>query len=193
MERALKPAIIDDMQRNCPLKINQDGFERLEWVYAHYFLARQVTALERKEVLDILSKKFQVDLYTYEETPELPCVRNRGTAEVMQESALIYRSSCINLNISLKSILSGIPLRSFEIMGNKGFLLSNYQADYEEYFKNEEDYVFYADYEDMERKVEYYLTHEKERNEIAENGYRKVKNQHTYKNRIDTILEILYS
>ena len=78
-------------------------------------------------------------------------------------------------------------------MGNKGFLLSNYQADYEEYFKNEEDYVFYADYEDMERKVEYYLTHEKERNEIAENGYRKVKNQHTYKNRIDTILEILYS
>ncbi len=193
LERALKPAIIDDMQRNCPLKINQDGFERLEWVYAHYFLARQVTALERKEVLDILSKKFQVDLYTYEETPELPCVRNRGTAEVMQESALIYRSSCINLNISLKSILSGIPLRSFEIMGNKGFLLSNYQADYEEYFKNEEDYVFYADYEDMERKVEYYLTHEKERNEIAENGYRKVKNQHTYKNRIDTILEILYS
>lgn len=193
LERALVPEIMEDLMEHCPLIRNQDGFERLEWVYAHYFLARQVTALERMEILDALSQKWQVDLYTYEQTPKLPKVRNRGTAEVMKEASVIYRCSKINLNISLKSILTGIPLRSFEIMGSGGFLLSNYQQDYEEYFRFGEDYVYYTDYEDLMQKAEYYLTHEKERREIAENGCRKVRSGHTYKERVDCILETVYS
>lgn len=191
LERLLDPAVMKDMMMHCPLEVNQDGFERLEWVYAHYFLARRVTALERKEILELLSRRYQLDLYTYDETPELSRVRNRGTAEVMEEAPMIYRCSEINLNITLKSILTGIPLRSFEIMGNQGFLLTNYQREYEDYFENGIDYAYYTDYEDLERKTEYYLTHDKERREIARNGYRKVKEAHTYKNRVDTILKII--
>ena len=37
--------------------------------------------------------------------------------------------------------------------------------------------------------VKGYMAHEKERLEIAENGYRKVKMAHTYKQRVDNILE----
>lgn len=192
LEEALNEEIMQDMLKHCPLEINEDGFERLEWVYAHYFLARRVTALERIEILKLLSSKYQVDLYTYDETPELPLVRNKGMAEVFEEAPLIYRNSKINLNITLKSILTGIPLRSFEIMGNKGFLLSNYQEDYGEFFCAGEDYEYYRNYEDLGDKVEYYLAHEKERNEVAENGYQKVKTNHTYRNRVDTILDILY-
>lgn len=53
LESMLKPEIMEDMMAHCPLRVNQDGFERLEWVYAHYFLARQITALERKEILEL--------------------------------------------------------------------------------------------------------------------------------------------
>lgn len=191
LEKAIIPEIMEDMMAHCPLEVNEDGFERLEWVYAHYFLARQVTALERMEILDLLSKKYSVDLYTYEPTPELSSVRNRGTVEVMEEAPMVYRCSKINLNITLRSILTGIPLRSFEIMGNKGFLLSNYQEDYLEYFNDGEDFVYYTDYEDLERKAEYYLSHEKERQEIAENGYRKVKCGHTYRKRVDAMMDMI--
>lgn len=191
LERMLTHEMMDDMMRNCPLGMNQDGLERLEWVYAHYFLARQVTALERKEVLEMLSRKYRVNIYTYEKTPDLPAVKNCGTAEVMREAPVIYQCSKINLNISLKSILTGIPLRSFEIMGSGGFLLSNYQKEYEEHFESGVDYVSYVDYDDLMEKTEYYLMHEKERREIAENGYRKVRERHTYKNRVDSILEIM--
>ncbi len=191
LEQMLKPEIMQDIMLHYPLMVNQDGFERLEWVYAHYFLARQITALERKEILNLLSQKHEVDLYTYEKTPNLRYVRNRGTAEVMEEASKIYRCSKINLNISLKSILTGIPLRSFEIMGSGGFLLSNYQSEYEEYFCNGENYIYYTDYVDLEEKVEYYLAHDKERKEIARNGYENVKANHTYKNRVDAIMEIL--
>lgn len=191
LEQMLKPEIMEDIVRHYPLVVNQDGFERLEWVYAHYFLARQVTALERKEILELLSQEYEVDLYTYEETPKLWKVRNRGTAEVMEEAPKIYRCAKINLNISLKSILTGIPLRAFEIMGSGGFLLSNYQREYEEYSCNGVDYVYYMDYEDLMEKVEYYLSHEKERKEIAKNGYENVKANHTYRNRVDAIMKII--
>lgn len=192
LEKALIPEIMEDIMLHYPVELNLDGFERLEWVYAHYFLARQVTALERTEILRFLSEKHRVDLYTYNKTPELFRVRNRGTAEVMEEAPFIFRSSKINLNISLRSILSGIPLRAFDIMGNKGFLLSNYQEDYEEHFKAGEDYIYYTDYEDLGNKAEYFLTHEKERREIALNGYQKVKASHTYQKRVETILEVIF-
>ena len=152
LERLLTPEILKDMMNICPLAVNRDGFERLEWVYANYFLARRVTALERKSVL-------------------------------------IYQCSKVNLNISLRSILTGIPLRAFEIMGSGGFLVSNYQEDFLEFFKPDEDFICYMSIEELMSKVEYYLIHEKERTEIAENGYRKVKMSHTYKERVDSILE----
>ena len=93
--------------------------------------------------------------------------------------------------VSRKSILTGIPLRAFEIMGSGGFLLSNYQREYEEYSCNGVDYVYYMDYEDLMEKVEYYLSHEKERKEIAKNGYENVKANHTYRNRVDAIMKII--
>ncbi len=40
-------------------------------------------------------------------------------------------------------------------------------------------------------KVEYYLSHDKEREEIARNGYEKVKKYHNYHVRIGAILDIL--
>lgn len=80
-----------------------------------------------------------------------------------------------------------MPLRLWEM----GFLLSNYQREYEEYFNNGMDYVYYTDYEDLQKKAEYFLAHDKEREEIARNGYYRVKENHTYKKRVDTILEII--
>lgn len=191
LEKLLTGDIMNELMKVCPLTVNEDGFERLEWVYANYFLARDVTAREREEVLQLLSEKHEVNLYTYEETPKLSKVHNKGTAEVYQEAPVIYRCSKINLNISLRSILTGIPLRAMEIMGSGGFLLTNYQQDFLDYFIPGEDFVFYEDYEDLQRKTDYYLTHEKEREEIAGNGYEKVKREHTYRHRVDDMMVML--
>lgn len=192
LEEMITPDILEDLQRAYPVPKNIDGFERAEWVYAHYFMARHITSLERLEIIVLLGNKYDVDLYTYEATPKLSKVNNRGTAEVFEEAAVIYKCCKINLNISLKSIISGIPLRAFDIMGCGGFLLSNYQEDFLDYFLPGEDFVYYENYIDLMNKVEYYLTHEKEREEIARNGYEKVKKYHTYRNRVDTILEVIY-
>ena len=50
--------------------------------------------------------------------------------------------------------------------------------------------VCYENEEDLIHKVGYYLEHEEERKQIAENGYRKVKQFHNYEVRLKEILRI---
>ncbi len=107
------------------------------------------------------------------------------------EYLAVYKNSKINLNISLRSIQSGIPLRAFDIMGCGGFLLTNYQGDFMEHFVPGEDFVYYENRQDLVEKVTYYLSHEEERKQIAQSGYEKVKQFHTYRHRVAEMLRVI--
>lgn len=191
LKEMLSPDIVEEMQKAYPTDPNASTVLSPEDIYADYVLARQVTALERKEILTLLGKKHLVDLYTYENDVKIPGVLNHGKIDYYDDMPYVFHNSKINLNITLRSIKSGIPLRALDIMGSGGFLLSNYQIEYDEYFIPGEDYVFYEDYYDLEEKVKYYLSHEKERQEIAANGCRKVWAEHNYRTRIEMILSIV--
>lgn len=97
-----------------------------------------------------------------------------------EEMPLIFHSSKINLNLSLRSITSGIPLRAMDIMGAGGFLLTNYQPELAEFFTPDEDFVFFENEADLFAKIEYYLSHDREREQIAKSGCDKVRNNHDY-------------
>ena len=77
-----------------------------------------------------------------------------------------------------------------DILGAGGFLLTNYQADLFEHFTSDVDFVYYEDENDMLSKIDYYLTHDKKRNEIVANGYEKVLTSHTFTKRFAEILEL---
>lgn len=191
LEELLAADIIADMQKSYPVVQNEDGFETDKWVYANYFLARKVTSLERMDILGLLSEKNQVNLYTKEPTPFLPKVKNCGYIDYYMQMPYVFKCSKINLNISLKSIHSGIPLRIFDIMGCGGFVLTNYQEDLLQFFEPDVDFVYYEDYNDLLQKADYYLSHDEARLQIAKNGYEKVKNEHTYEHRIDYMIRSL--
>lgn len=190
----LEPALTEEMmtriRKVCPLYSNGDGLESAEWVFANYYLARKVTAMERKEALQCLSERYDVAVYTPEATPELPKVRNLGTVDYYTQAPLAMKAAKINLNITLRSIGSGIPLRAMDIMGCGGFLMTNYQEDFLEYFVPGEDFVYFEDTKDLADKTGYYLTHEEERLRIAGNGHEKMKMAHTYRDRLQQMLTI---
>ena len=85
---------------------------------------------------------------------------------------LIFHYSKINLNITSKSIRSGLPLRIFDILGCGGFLLTNYQPELSNYFTPGYDLVCYSSEDELLEKTEYYLSHEKERIETIFNCLR---------------------
>ena len=190
LESGLNEEIIKNIQKVCPIYANGDGYEDAGWTIANYFLARMLTKRERTDFIDALSDKYTVALYTHEPTLNLKA-DNRGSIDYYKEFPLATKCAKINLNITLRSIISGIPLRAIDIMGCGGFLLTNYQADFEDFFIAGEDYVFYESKDDMIDKAGYYLEHADEREKIAASGYEKVKKYHSYDNRIKQMFSII--
>lgn len=113
-----------------------------------------------------------------------------GAVDYYEVMPHVFKQSKINLNITLRSIQSGMPLRAWDIMGAGGFLLSNYQADFFDFFTPGEDFDYFDGAEDLLSKIEYYLSHEKERMEIARNAYQKVAEAHTYRHRLSAMLQV---
>ncbi len=191
LEEALTPEIVETMRKVCPVTEHGDGLETIEWVFANYFLARKVTAMERQEILERLSQKHEVKLFTPEQTPTLTHVKNMGKLDYYTQAPFAMKCAKINLNISLRSIHTGMPLRALDILGCGGFLVTNFQSDFLEYFEPGVDYIYYESVADLERLVDYYLEHEEERLQIAANGYRKVKEYLSYEKQVQKILELI--
>ena len=99
-----------------------------------------------------------------------------------------FAKTKVNLNISLKTIRTGIPLRVLDIMGCGGFVISNYQEEIAEYFQIGQECEVYENLEDLVVKTEFYLHNEEIRNRIAMAGCEKVKRDFSFEDRIRQIL-----
>ena len=189
IENALTKDVLDEMVDILGLEPNYDGVESLEYLYGNYVINRKITATERREIISMLGTKFPVNLFTDDTSLCFDGVTNKGKVDYYDEMPLVFKASDINLNITLRSIKKGIPLRNLDIMGCGGFLLTNYQEDMLRFFEPGVDFVYYESREDMLAKVQYYLEHENERRAIAQSGYEKVKAQHTYEHRLKAIID----
>ena len=155
-----------------------------------YYIARKVTEIERICVLNGLAIQHQVDLYTNSESYALENVRIHGKIEY-EKAPKIYHYSKINLNMTMRSIETGVPQRVYDIMAAGGFVLSNFQEEMEELFVPDKEIVFFHTMEELIEKVHYYLKHEDIRKQIAINGYKRVKKDYSYPIALKKILEII--
>ncbi len=160
---------------------------------AQLYVGNKISSMERVRVMELLSSRFSVDLYTASDASCLPRIHNRGLANSLEEMPVIFHNSKINLNITSKSIRSGIPLRIFDILGCGGFALTNFQLELPKLFVLGEDLVCYENMEDLSCKTDYFLRHESERREIAENGLERVKKCHTYPLRLEEMIHLAFS
>lgn len=149
-----------------------------------YMLACEITGRERYIALSLLSDFCRVDLYSAENSERLSKVNYKGYADYYTQMPQVFRYSKINLNISLKAIYTGLPLRMLDVMGCGGLLFTNFQAELPEYFAMGEDCVVYEDLEQLVFLVKYYLEHEDKGKRIAENGRQRVERDFTFEDRI---------
>lgn len=153
-----------------------------------YAMAAQITREDRLLALKLLSGHYDVKLYSREQNQLLDKVTYMDTADYDSEMPMVFKASDINLNITLRCIKSGIPLRALDIMGAGGFLISNYQPELAECFIDGEEVVMYESIEDMYAKVSYYLANPDLRTEIARRGHAKVSSDYRYEDRIDEMI-----
>ncbi|WP_170122956.1 CgeB family protein [Lachnotalea glycerini] len=193
LETCIRDDILANMETAMKYQIEPDSFATTRYVYANYFLCRKITSMERILILESLSSHFDTSLYTFNPDIKVGKAINKGPVDFYTDMPKVFRLSKINLNISLKSIQSGIPLRAMDIMGAGGFLLSNYQEDFFDYFEPDKDFVFYSSIDELLDKANYYLRHDEERQTIASNGFRKVSSEHNYTLRLKTMLDMICS
>ncbi len=195
IEKCIKPEIVESIRKVSSFHTPSDSAETWEHLYADYVINRQITVIERREILTMIGAAHPLRLYTYSQNKDFSAdgVQNMGPADYFEEMPYIFKLSRINLNITLRSIKNGIPLRGFDILGSGGFLLSNYQVDLARHFVSGEDYVYYDGRRDLMDKIDYYLKHDDERKAIAANAHDKVVREHTFDVRIGQIIDIVRS
>lgn len=186
-------ALIDHMVS----KLSEEYWERWDVSKRYYCesmrLVRRCNEIERVTILNKLAERFDVVLYS-DNTPKemLQNVMIRPWLDYSQEMPKVFYLSKINLNITSRSIESGVPQRVWDIMAVGGFCLTNYQPELEDYFVIGRDLDVYHDLDELIAKISYYLKHEDERVRIAINGYKKVRKYHDSKDRLKKALDYIF-
>lgn len=171
--------------------LGEDYEEDTRAIIADTYIGYKCTEQERFMTLKNISEHFNLDLWTLSDVSRFPKANCRGGADSITMMPKIFKCSKINLSMTNRPIRTGMPLRMFDIMGAGGFLLTNYQSEIPEYFEIGKDLAVYESQDDLLNKIGYYLEHDDERNEIAENGQKKVKNEHTYRIKIQKMFEMV--
>ncbi len=193
VEPMLTTEILEQLQQYFKLEKSEGSFSDLGLIFQTTVLGFKIAEIERRRALIELSKHYNVHVYSNSDVSDLLRIRYMGSVDYWSELPKVFYMSKINLNFTIPNIKSGIPLRVWDVLGAGGFLMTNYQAEIPCYFKEGEDLVCFDGPEDLSEKAGYYLTHETERRRIAENGYRKVREDHDYMARIREMLRILAS
>lgn len=106
--------------------------------------------------------------------------------KLFEKAAEIYGQSKIVFNISMTD---DINMRTFEGMATGSFLMTNWIPTIEELFEDGKHLVLYRSLDELADKAKYYLAHDEEREKIAQAGYAEVMKNHTFKNRVDRMLQ----
>ncbi len=162
-----------------------------EYYFRQWTLARKLSQIERRLLLEQIAGQYDFRLYTRAEEQVPPGIRKYPQVNAMTDQLKVFSASRINLNITLRSIESGVPLRIFDIMSRAGFALTDYRPDAAGLFEEDQEIVMFRSPEELLDKLDYYLTHEEERRRIGENAYRKVRENYSYENQLGKIIQIL--
>lgn len=157
-------------------------------------IARAVAYTERRLMMEAI-KDFTPIWYGADakEKDQIPGVLYKPFLKYLNELPKAYNLSKINLATTLHSIFSGASLRTFDIIGAGGFILTNYQPELGELFDIGKEIVVYHDFEEMRELVKFFLSHENERLSILMAGYERVCNEYTYPIAVTKMLKAIFA
>lgn len=162
-----------------------------------------------KEYVFPLRKKHDLKLYGQDWTPyqrlrgwiqrggqyfNIPYLRNFNKPKLaLEDEAKIYNSSLVSINVHedyQKKFGGDCNERTFKIPLCEGFEITDNVSCIGKYFKDGEEIVIAKNKTDWFDKIEYYIKNPEKRIPIIEAGRKRVLAEHTYHNRVETIIKI---
>ena len=140
------------------------------------------------DMFQYLSKKIKLDLWGYG-NPDYPNYHGHAAGREMYE---IFAKSkiVINRHIDLSEDYAN-NMRLYEATGMGALLITDNKKNMEEFFRVGKEVIVYTSYNDLVRKVKYYLAHPSERMKIARAGQKRTIRDHSYEVRMKELDKIL--
>jgi spore maturation protein CgeB len=122
------------------------------------------------------------------DSPVRKCLK--GNAVYGGEISRLFAVSKIHLNFLREQNKDSNNVRSFEIPGFGGFLLTQRSKEQaEELFREGEEIACFDSVEELRQKIEYYRKHEEKRLAIARRGHERAVREHKAEHRLAKILD----
>lgn len=182
-----------------PLAVDMDFYKPLEIEeqFANDVVFVGNRKMREKETYDrFLKPAFGNDLVIYGaewDVPEFEEYRKYYRGMLPQEDAAkVYSSASISLCIHNKEYVEKFLLvttRGFHSISCGGFVISDPIPEMQNLLPEGKGVVYTNGYEDMEKKIRYYLAHEDERKEVSAEGYEWIKKYHTWDVRVDKLFK----
>ncbi len=179
----LTPSISDEILE----KINERYTIPLNRKGLAFAIQKQITFAERVTLIDTLGSMCDMRFYSTKEYPFESNVKFMGPVKYHSQMPYVFRASRINLCPTLRSIVSGIPLRSLDILACGGVLMSNWQPELAECFMDGEDVIMYSSLEEAVDKAAWYLEHEDDRAKIAGHARPILESEFDYRTKLERI------
>lgn len=107
--------------------------------------------------------------------------------------ARIFNAAKIVLNVHDETDIGFKPnMRTFEATGCRTLLLSDRAFGLERFFTSCEELVCYSDETELVKLAGHYLDSSTERTSIAEKGQRRAYRDHTYDQRLEEMLKVVF-
>jgi spore maturation protein CgeB len=114
-----------------------------------------------------------------------------GRSVHMRDKAACFNAAKIVINTLHPMEMGGINARAFEVAGCGGFQLMTHCEAVARHFEPGKEIETFRDLAELREKVRYYLAHEDERRAIAAAGQRRAHAEHTYRQRLQQMLNIM--
>lgn len=162
-------------------------FFLLEWLCGYFY---------RKDFIVNISQKYQKSFTCFGDADWKHIIDPlQVSTEACYYTTLheVYKSSKINLNINRIQIRTSFTQRIFDCSACGAFILTDKRKQNSNYFCTEgkqKELVEFSSLEECTSLIDFYLVHEEERIEIAKRAKKNVLENHTYDNRIETMLSV---
>jgi spore maturation protein CgeB len=126
---------------------------------------------------------------SYLQSPLLQFVQGRYVGEI--EKAKAFNGAAIVLNNMHYAEIFGLNQRVFDACGCGAFQIVDANPVMEEYFIPGKELVCFDDLKELQELIPYYLNRPRERAEIAHAGYTRAHAEHTFRHRLEIMLQII--
>ncbi|MCL5666520.1 MAG: glycosyltransferase [Patescibacteria group bacterium] len=153
---------------------------------------------ERNEVLEAVAKDKGIDIkfwgYGTSNLPESSLIKKnyQGQAWGLDRLRIFYNSK-ITLTKHITAVAGGYAnnMTLYEATGSGIFLITDWKQNLPELFTPGEEVETYRSVPELIDKLKYYLSHDKEREKIAQAGQARTLREHTYEKRMEELTQII--